>query len=96
MLFRSEDGEVPHLTRRDRPLAARKGAITPGQMGDFAVLDRDYFTVTDAEIAKLKSDLTVLNGEVVFGNGEFAHHDLRHLPPISPDWSPVVLQGTEI
>ena len=76
--------------------AGRKGAITPGQMGDFAVLDRDYFTVTDAEIAKLKSDLTVLNGEVVFGNGEFAHHDLRHLPPISPDWSPVVLQGTEI
>lgn len=76
--------------------AGRKGAITPGQMGDFAVLDRDYFTVTDAEIAKLKSDLTVLNGEVVFGNGAFAHHDLRHLPPISPDWSPVVLQGTEI
>ncbi|MEM9059052.1 MAG: amidohydrolase [Pseudomonadota bacterium] len=76
--------------------AGKKGSITPGQMGDFAVLDRDYFTVTDAEIAKLKSDLTVLGGEVVYGAGAFARHDLRHLPPISPDWSPVVLQGRDI
>ncbi|MEM1312909.1 MAG: amidohydrolase [Pseudomonadota bacterium] len=76
--------------------AGRKGAIAPGQMGDFAVLDRDYFAVTDAEIAKLKSDLTVLGGEVVYGAGAFARHDLRHMPPISPDWSPVILQGAEI
>ena len=51
--------------------AGVKGAITPGQLADFAVLDRDYFTVTDAEIAKLKSDLTVLGGEVVYGDGAF-------------------------
>ncbi|MEO1687256.1 MAG: amidohydrolase [Pseudomonadota bacterium] len=76
--------------------AGRKGAIAPGQMGDFVVLDRDYFAVTDAEIAKLKSDLTVLAGEVVYGAGAFAHQDLRHIPPISPDWSPVILQGAEI
>ncbi|WP_170464696.1 amidohydrolase [Ruegeria arenilitoris] len=75
--------------------AGRKGAITPGQLADFAVLDRDYFTVTDAEIAKLKSELTVMGGEVVFGSGPFAHQDLRHIPPISPDWSPVILQQTQ-
>ncbi|MEM1382324.1 MAG: amidohydrolase, partial [Pseudomonadota bacterium] len=58
--------------------AGRKGAIAPGQLGDFAVLDRDYFAVTDAEIAKLKAELTVLGGEVVHGSGAFATQDLRH------------------
>ncbi|MEM6703707.1 MAG: amidohydrolase [Acidobacteriota bacterium] len=73
--------------------ADRKGAITPGQLADFSVLDRDYFTVTDAEIAKLKAELTVVGGEVVYGSGAFATQDLTYVPPVSPDWSPVVLQG---
>ncbi|MEM1385869.1 MAG: amidohydrolase, partial [Pseudomonadota bacterium] len=64
--------------------------------GDFAVLDRDYFAVTDAEIAKLKAELTVLGGEVVHGSGAFATQDLRHIPPVSPAWSPVILQGTAL
>ncbi len=72
--------------------AGKKGAITPGQFGDFAVLDRDYFAVTDAEIARLKSELTVLGGEVVHGSGTFAIKDLKHIPPVSPDWSPVIMQ----
>ncbi|MEM6461242.1 MAG: amidohydrolase [Pseudomonadota bacterium] len=72
--------------------AGRKGAITAGQLGDFAVLDRDYFTVTDAEIARLQSELTVLGGKVVHGSGAFATKDLQHIPPVSPDWSPVILQ----
>ena len=76
--------------------AGRKGAITPGQLADFTVLDRDYFTVTDAEIAKLKADLTAVGGKVVYGSGAFATKDLTHVPPISPDWSPVVLQGREL
>ena len=76
--------------------AGRKGAITPGQMGDFTVLDRDYFAVTDAEIAKLKADLTVLGGNVVYGAEAFARADLRHIPPVSPDWSPVVLRGRSL
>ncbi len=76
--------------------AGRKGAIAPGQMADFAVLDQDYFAVTDAEIAKPKSVLTVLGGEVVHGKDEFAHYDLRHMPPIRPDWSPVILQGRNL
>ena len=71
----------------------RKGAITPGQLADFAVLDRDYFAVTDSEIAKLQSVLTVLGGEVVHGKGGYASEDLRHVPPVSPDWSPVVTAG---
>ncbi|MEL6574636.1 MAG: amidohydrolase [Pseudomonadota bacterium] len=73
--------------------SGRKGAITPGQLADFAVLDRDYFTVTDAEIARLGAELTVLGGKVVHGTGAFAIQDLEHLPPVSPDWSPVILQA---
>ncbi|MEM8574204.1 MAG: amidohydrolase [Pseudomonadota bacterium] len=70
----------------------KKGAIKPGQFADFAVLDRDYFAVTDAEIARLKSELTVVGGEVVYGAGAFARDDLKHIPEVSPDWSPVILQ----
>ncbi|MEL6235645.1 MAG: amidohydrolase [Pseudomonadota bacterium] len=75
--------------------AGRKGAITPGQLADFTLLDRDYFTVTDAEIARLRADLTVMGGRVVYAAGAFAHHDLQHIPPVSPDWSPVILQSTD-
>ena len=73
--------------------AGRKGAIKAGQLADFIVLDRDYFAVTDAEIAKLKADLTVLGGNVVYGRDSFARYDLRHTPPVSPDWSPVITFG---
>ncbi|MEL6475475.1 MAG: amidohydrolase [Pseudomonadota bacterium] len=73
--------------------AKRKGAIKSGQLGDFVLLDRDYFAVTDAEIAKLGSVLTVLGGDVVYARDEFAAHDLRHTPPVSPDWSPVAHFG---
>lgn len=72
--------------------AGKKGAITPGQFADFAVLDRDCFSVTDAEIASLKSELTVVGGQVVYGAGIFARDDLKHIPEVSPDWSPVILQ----
>jgi hypothetical protein len=72
--------------------AGKKGAITPGEFADFAVLDRDYFSVTDAEIASLKSELTVVGDQVVYGAGIFARDDLKHIPEVSPDWSPMILQ----
>ena len=31
------------------------GTIEPGKLADLAVLDRDYFTVPDAEISKIRS-----------------------------------------
>lgn len=69
--------------------AGRKGAITPGQMADFAILDRDLFTVTDAEIAKLRSVLTSVGGTVVHASEPFVALDLREVPPMTPDWSPL-------
>ncbi len=41
------------------------GSIEPGKLADLAVLDRDYFTVPDAEIKKIRSMLTIVNGKVV-------------------------------
>ncbi|MDN3919713.1 amidohydrolase [Roseateles violae] len=66
----------------------RKGQIMPGQLADFALLDRDYFGVPEDEIGGLYAELTVLGGRVVHGSGDFADQ-APPLPPASPDWSPV-------
>ena len=41
------------------------GTIEPGRLADLAVLDRDYFAVPDAEIKKIRSLLTVVDGKIV-------------------------------
>jgi predicted amidohydrolase YtcJ len=41
------------------------GSIEPGRLADLAVLDRDYFSVPDVEIRKIRSVLTVVNGKIV-------------------------------
>ena len=41
------------------------GTIETGKLADLAVLDRDYFTVPDAEIRKIRSVLTVVDGRIV-------------------------------
>jgi len=43
----------------------RLGAIEPGRLADLAVLDRDYFSVPDVEIKKIRSVLTVVDGRIV-------------------------------
>jgi len=45
------------------------GSIEPGKLADLAVLDRDYFTVADADIKKIRSILTVVNGRIVHDAG---------------------------
>jgi predicted amidohydrolase YtcJ len=41
------------------------GTIEPGKLADLAVLDRDYFTVSDADIKKIRAVLTIVNGKIV-------------------------------
>ncbi|PPU37130.1 amidohydrolase [Xanthomonas sp. CFBP 7912] len=65
-----------------------KGTLVAGQLADFIVLSDDYFRVDDAAIADITSVLTVLGGQVVHGDGDFAALAPR-LPPAMPDWSPV-------
>ena len=42
-----------------------KGRISPGQLADLAIRDRDYFTVPDDEISRIESVLTVVGGRIV-------------------------------
>ena len=44
----------------------RIGSIEPGKLADLVVLDRDYFTILDAEIKQIRSLLTIVNGKVVY------------------------------
>lgn len=65
-----------------------KGALAPGQYADFAVLSADYFQIPAAEIRAITSVLTVVNGRIVYADGDYG--DLSPpLPPASPTWSPV-------
>jgi hypothetical protein len=65
-----------------------KGRLVEGQYADFAVLPQDYFTMDVEKIKDLESVLTVVNGQVVYGAGEFERLSPA-LPAVSPAWSPV-------
>jgi predicted amidohydrolase YtcJ len=45
------------------------GTIEPGKLADLTVLDRDYFSIPDADIKKIRSVLTVVDGQIVHSNG---------------------------
>jgi predicted amidohydrolase YtcJ len=45
------------------------GSIEPGKLADLVVLDRDYFTVPDAELKQIRSVLTLVGGNVVHDSG---------------------------
>ena len=45
---------------------AEKGRLAPGFLADFTVLDRDYFTVPEADIPCLRVQATVTGGQVVY------------------------------
>jgi predicted amidohydrolase YtcJ len=70
----------------------KKGQIVVGQLADLAVLSDDYFAVADDRIQDITSVLTLLGGQPVHGDGDFA--DLAPpLPAPMPDWSPVARYG---
>jgi predicted amidohydrolase YtcJ len=49
----------------------RVGSIEEGKLADLVVLDRDYFTVPDDDLKKIRSALTLVGGEVVHSDGTF-------------------------
>jgi predicted amidohydrolase YtcJ len=69
-----------------------KGTIRRGQYADLVVLPQDYFTVDAEKIKRLESVLTIVNGKVVYGAGDYAPL-APQLPPVSPAWSPVAAFG---
>lgn len=66
---------------------AKKGDIKVGMFADLVVLDRDYFTINDEDIKKIEADLTIVDGKIVYANGDFSSFSPPHIP-ILPDWSP--------
>jgi predicted amidohydrolase YtcJ len=45
------------------------GTIEPGKLADMVVLDRDYFSIPEIEIKKVRSVMTVVDGKVVHTSG---------------------------
>ena len=45
------------------------GSIDEGKLADLVVLDRDYFTVSDADMRRTRPVLTVVDGEIVYDAG---------------------------
>ncbi|MNR92785.1 N-substituted formamide deformylase precursor [compost metagenome] len=72
---------------------AELGAIAPGNLADFAILDRDYFAVPEDEIASITSVLTVMDGRVVFGAQDYRALT-PNLPAALPAWSPSNFSGS--
>lgn len=68
------------------------GKIIPGHLADFALLNKDYFTVNEEEIKTISSVLTVVDGRVVFGVEEYSELS-PELPKTLPEWSPVKYFG---
>jgi predicted amidohydrolase YtcJ len=50
------------------------GSIEVGNHADLAVLDRDFFTVPDAEIPRIQSVLTVIGGKIMHDTGVLRSH----------------------
>jgi predicted amidohydrolase YtcJ len=70
----------------------KKGAIVVGRLADLAVLSADYFSVPDEEIKQIESQLTLVDGKIVYGAGDFRTVAPAAIP-VMPDWSPVRFSG---
>jgi predicted amidohydrolase YtcJ len=48
-----------------------KGTLEHGMYADFAILSGDYFSIPVEEINNMVSVLTVVDGKVVYGVGDY-------------------------
>jgi predicted amidohydrolase YtcJ len=71
---------------------SQMGAIAPGYLADFVLLDRDYFAVPEDQIKSISSVLTIMDGRVVFGAQDYRALSPK-LPEVLPSWSPVKYFG---
>lgn len=47
------------------------GSLEPGKLADFAVIDKDYFTIPDKDLVTINNLMTGLNGKVVYKSPNF-------------------------
>lgn len=69
-----------------------KGTIHPGGTADLVILSDDYFSVPKNEIHSITSDMTILDGKIVWADKEFKTLGPARLTVI-PEWSPVKYYG---
>jgi predicted amidohydrolase YtcJ len=48
------------------------GSLEPGKYADFAVLDRDYFTISESDIPRVRVVMTSLGGKIVYDRDSLA------------------------
>ena len=83
---------MTHASARFTGEENQKGTIDPGKFADFAILAEDYFTVEAEALKDMEAVLTVVDGRIAYGSGEYQELD-PELPPLRPDWSPVHYYG---
>ncbi|ACT96648.1 amidohydrolase [Dyadobacter fermentans] len=65
-----------------------KGKLVPGMYADLAILSDDYFSLPPDRVRDLESDLTIVNGKVVYASSSFPEYAVP-APPVIPEWSPI-------
>src|SRR5262245_9914961 len=63
-------GNAWYLNREDD-----LGSIEEGKFADLVILDRDYFSVSDADMRKVRPILTIVDGKVVHDTGVLGPHE---------------------
>ncbi|HLN96706.1 MAG TPA: amidohydrolase family protein, partial [Flavobacterium sp.] len=69
-----------------------RGQLKEGFLADFALLSDDYFQTDAEKIKSIEAELTVVNGTIVYGAGDFKQLGPA-IPAALPDWSPVNTYG---
>jgi predicted amidohydrolase YtcJ len=69
-----------------------KGKIAKGQYADMVILNEDYFSVPVDEVRNIHALLTIVNGKVVYGEGDYKKLNPQ-MPEVIPAWSPVKYFG---
>ncbi len=69
-----------------------KGKIQKSYFADLIILDKDYFTVTDEDLKGITSLLTIVDGKLVYADGDYSNLVQSQLP-VMPTWSPVKYYG---
>jgi hypothetical protein len=68
----------------------KKGSIKVGMFADLTVLTSDYLSVADEDIKHIESDLTIVDGRIVYADGDFSSFSPDPIA-VLPDWSPTII-----
>lgn len=69
-----------------------RGTLKKGFLADLVILSDDYLAVDAEKIKEIKSNLTILDGKAVYGDGVFSKYAPKAVKAL-PEWSPVNFYG---